>query len=162
MSQDQYAHTGRVMFLLAWIVLFGVLFLFFYYHDQSGSSGISVSHNELVLRADRDGHYRTKGAINNYPVQFLVDTGASMVAIPQDLAERLHIPGRYPITLSTANGEVTGLLTRLEKLSFGAFTFEDVKAVIIPGDSDNTVLLGMNVLSKLNIIQQDQQLLLKR
>lgn len=162
MSDDQYARAGRVMFIFAWIILFSVLFLFFYYYDKSANSINSVNQNELILSSDRDGHYRIKGSINDYPVEFLVDTGASMVAIPQQLANRLQISGRYPISLSTANGEITGLLTRLQKLTFGEFKLQDVKAVIIPGDSDDTVLLGMNVLSQFNIIQQNGRLLLKR
>lgn len=161
MSDDQYARAGRVMFLLAWIILFIGLFLFFYYYEKNDSKIYVVNHSELILSADKAGHYRIKGRINDYSVEFLVDTGATFVAIPQNIAEKLHISGRYPVTISTANGEVTGSLTRVQQLSFGEFTLNDVKAVIIPVD-DDTVLLGMNVLSKFNMIQQDERLIFKR
>lgn len=162
MSDDQYDRTGRIMFLFVWIILFAGLFLFFYYHGKSESTVYSANHSEMILSADQEGHYHIKGRINEYPVEFLVDTGATLVAIPQTLADRLHITGRYPITMLTANGEVTGSLTRLQKLSVGEFTLNDVKAVIIPGNEDNLVLLGMNVLSQFNIVQQDKRLILKR
>ncbi|HAT9304438.1 TPA: TIGR02281 family clan AA aspartic protease, partial [Legionella pneumophila subsp. pneumophila] len=108
------------------------------------------------------GHYWIKGKINEYPVEFLVDTGATLVAIPQGLAKDLKITGRYPVTIETANGKVTGFLTRLQHLSFGEFHLQNVKAVIIPENDDNTVLLGMNVLSQFHMIQQGKQLILKR
>ncbi|KTD83039.1 retropepsin-like aspartic protease family protein [Legionella waltersii] len=162
MNDDQYARTGRVMFLIAWIIFFIGLFLFFYYYDKAESKVYLSSSSELAISADKDGHYHIKGSINEYPVEFLVDTGASLVAIPEELASKIHISGRYPITLETANGEVTGNLTRLEKLTFGEFKLEDVKAVIIPGGEDDTVLLGMNVLSRFHIVQQDKRLIIKR
>jgi aspartyl protease family protein len=161
MSNEQYERTGRIMFLFVWIILFIGLFLFFYYYGKSDNPTYSATRGEVLLHADKAGHYHLKGRINDYPVEFLVDTGATLVAIPQNLADRLHVVGRYPITMLTANGEVTGSLTRLKQLSFGEFVLKDVKAVIIPGAEDGIVLLGMNVLSQFNIEQQDKRLLLK-
>lgn len=162
MNDDQYARTGRLMFLIAWIILFIILFLFFYYQGKSDNSIYMVNHSELSLNVNQDGHYYIKGRINEYPIEFLLDTGASLVAIPQSIADRLNLSGQYEITLSTANGEVTGYLTRLQQLSFGEFTLKDVKAVIIPGGDTQIVLLGMNVLSHFNLVQQDKRLILKQ
>lgn len=162
MSDEQYTRAGRSMFLIAWIILFALLFVFFYYYEKNDSVVFKASHSEFILSADGEGHYRIKGQINDSPVQFLVDTGATLVAIPQNVAERLHISGRYPITMTTANGEITGSLTRLKTLSFGEFTLNDVKAVIIPKSEDDMVLLGMNVLSQFSIEQQNKKLVLKR
>ncbi|CEG57581.1 retropepsin-like aspartic protease family protein [Legionella fallonii] len=162
MSNEQYDRTARVMFLLVWAILFIGLFLFFYYQGQPEKQAYISGRSEMVLSATQDGHYHVKGTINDYPVKFLVDTGATLVAIPQSVADRLHINGSYPITMTTANGEVTGYLTRVQKLSFGEFSLQDVKAVIMPNSSDDEVLLGMNVLSKFNLEQQNKKLILKR
>ena len=162
MSDDQYTRTGRVMFLLTWIILLFLLFVFFYYYEKADSKVYLSTHHEFILSADSAGHYRLKGRINELPVEFLVDTGATLVAIPQNIAERLHLNGKYPVTIATANGEVSGSLTRLEQLSFGEFVLLDVKAVIIPASTDETVLLGMNVLSQFNMQQEDKRLLLKK
>lgn len=162
MSNEQYDRTARVMFLIVWMILFVGLFLFFYYHEKSDSPVYIANRSEMILSADQGGHYRVKGKINEQPVEFFVDTGATLVGIPKAVADRLHIKGRYPISMSTANGEVTGFLTRLEQLSFGEFVLHDVKAVIMPGSDDELVLLGMNVLSQFNIVQQDKKLVLKR
>lgn len=161
MSNQQHSKAGRIMFLLVWIILFVGLVLFFYSYEQSDSKVTLSTATEYVLRADKSGHYQIKGRINNQEVIFLVDTGATLVGIPKNIADKLHIRGRYPITISTANGEVTGALTRLEQLSFGHFVLYDVKAVIMPS-SDDKVLLGMNILSQFNIGQDEQHLILKK
>lgn len=162
MSDEQYARTGRFMFLLVWIIIFIALFLFFNYQGTQKSQVLLANQNELVLTADAQGHYFVAGTINDHPVEFLIDTGASIVAIPQNVADALHIKGSYPITLSTANGHVTGALTRVQRLSFGAFTLNNVKVVIIPADKNGLVLLGMNVLHYFDLSQNNKQLVLKR
>lgn len=161
MSEEHLSKAGRFMFLIAWIIVFGVLFSSFYYFGQPGSTVITSTANEFRLGADYSGHYRIKGRINDHPVEFLVDTGATWVAIPQNIATELGISGKYPVTMTTANGEVTGSLTRIDQLTFGSFTLHDVKAVIMPKE-DDTVLLGMNVLSQFSMEQQDNQLIFKR
>ncbi|MDI1351297.1 MAG: retropepsin-like aspartic protease [bacterium] len=150
------------MFVFVWIILFVGLFLFFYYQGKSDSIAYTDSAGEFILSADKNGHYHTKGQINHFAVEFLVDTGATVVAIPQNVADRLQLVGKYPITMVTANGEVTGSLTRLQQLTVGQFTLTDIKAVIIPRSDDEIVLLGMNVLSQFNIMQQDNRLVLKK
>ena len=162
MSDEQYARTGRFMFLVVWIIIFVGLFLFFYYNGTPKSKVIIATQQEYVLTADPNGHYYVSGRINNYPVDFLVDTGASYVAIPQAIADKLNIKGQYPVSLSTANGSVTGSLTRLEQISFGAFTLYDVKAVIIPSGDDDTVLMGMNVLENFDMTQNKKKLILRK
>ena len=162
MSDEPYQRTARIMFLIVWIILFAGLFLFFHYHEKSQTSVYHINRGELSLSANKNGHYQIKGKINNQDVEFFVDTGATLVGIPQKIADRLHIKGGYPVTMSTANGDVTGYLVRLEQLSFGEFVLDDVKAVIMPKGDDYIVLLGMNVLSQFNIVQQGKKLILKK
>jgi aspartyl protease family protein len=162
MSDEQYARTGRFMFLVVWIIIFIGLFLFFSYQGTQQSEVLISNQHEFVVTADAQGNYFVKGRINNYPVNFLIDTGATTLAIPQNVADKLHLVGAYPVVLYTANGEVTGALARVEELSFGAFTLHNVKAVIIPKNNDETVLLGMNVLRYFNVSQDKAQLKLKK
>lgn len=56
MSDDQYARTGRLMFLFVWIIFFIGLFLFFYYYDKPESTIFVASRTEYVLSADNEGH----------------------------------------------------------------------------------------------------------
>ncbi|MDP1601917.1 MAG: retropepsin-like aspartic protease [Legionella sp.] len=150
------------MFIVAWLLFFGLMFVFFLYYGQERQENFQVHRGVLTIKADKRGHYQLTGYINDKPVKFMLDTGATFVAIPEELAQELNIEGRYPITMQTANGEVTGQLTRLEKLAFADFILYNIKAVIIPGNLDNTVLMGMNVLSQFNLSQQDGQLVIKK
>ncbi len=149
------------MFIIAWLIVFVLMFWFFnYYTGDQGS--YEVNQGVVKIKPDNSGHYFIKGKINNYPVEFLIDTGASLVAVPEKLASQLKLQGRYTVTLKTASGEVTGSLTRVKQLSFADFNLVDVRAVIIPGSKDDTILLGMNVLAKFNLSQQNKQLIIKK
>lgn len=162
MSDKQYSQAGRSMFIIAWLFVFLLMFLFFRYYDGSDHGSYQVNRGTVEISSGKDGHYYIKGTINEHPVEFLVDTGASTVAVPQKLAEQLHLQGRYEISVSTASGEVTGSLTRINQLSFGEFNLTDVKAVIVPGSEDDTILLGMNVLAKFNLSQENKRLIIKK
>jgi aspartyl protease family protein len=151
------------MIIFAWVFAFLLFALFFHFSgEERGRSEYSVKHGTLTIEPDASGHYWIEGMIHQTPVHFMVDTGASLVAIPQSLAEKLQIKGQYPIQLNTAGGVVRGELVRLRQLSFAGFQFNNVKAVIMPQATDSTILLGMNILSKFTITQKDRQLLLKR
>ena len=88
------------MFILAWVMVFGLLFVFFHFQQQAGTTrSEEVRHGKLILTADRQGHYRVKGRINQIPVDFLVDTGATMIALSKSQADKMNLVGRYPITI---------------------------------------------------------------
>lgn len=112
---------------------------------------------EVVLESDRRGHFIATGAINGREVTFLVDTGASLVSVPQDLADRLGLEKRARIGLETAAGPVTGWMTRIDEVRLGDIVQRDVRAAISPGRSE-TILLGMSFLRELDITQSNGQL----
>ncbi len=63
---------------------------------------------EIVIPRSKDGHYYVRGKINGYPVDFMVDTGASIVSISYDLARSIHLPRGVPANFSTAGGNMIG------------------------------------------------------
>ncbi|SNV47636.1 Aspartyl protease [Legionella lansingensis] len=150
------------MFLVVWLIFFGLLFLFFYSYQGAEQSEYQIASGGITISPDKQGHYYLDGYINHQPVRFLIDTGATLIAVPQNLATSMNLRGRYPITIKTANGEVTGFLTRLEEISFADFKLHNVKAVIVPADDEELVLLGMNVLSQFHLSQEGKRLILKR
>ncbi len=150
------------MFIIMWVFFFFLLIVFFYYADSASEGSYHVQNGTVTIKPDSNGHYRIAGSINSEKVEFIVDTGATLVAIPQTLAKRLELKGRYPILLQTANGNISGSLTRIQKLTFANFKLYNVKAVIIPGNDDTMVLLGMNVLEQFNLSQQNKQLIIKK
>lgn len=155
---DTVGKTGRFMVFAAWGFFFGVMFLFFYFYNHAAPPAPVIHPGELIITADQQGHYQIEGELNHQPVNFLLDTGATLVAIPQAVAKKAGLVGMYPITMQTANGNVAGELTRIKHLSFGAFELHNLKAVIIPEGHDDTVLLGMNVLSQFTLSQTGKEL----
>lgn len=116
---------------------------------------------EVVLQRNRQGHYVTSGEINGKAVEFLLDTGATTVAVPMTLAKRLGLRRGAPIRMQTANGEVTGWLTRLDSVAIGPIKLDNVRATIGPGLQDGQILLGMSALKRLEFTQSGDTLTLR-
>ncbi|WP_220338293.1 retropepsin-like aspartic protease family protein [Wenzhouxiangella sediminis] len=112
---------------------------------------------EVVLDSDRQGHFIASGAINGRDVTFLVDTGATLVSVPEDMADELGLERMARIGLETAAGPVTGWMTRIDEVRLGEIVQRDVRAAISPGRSE-TILLGMSFLRDLEMTQSDGQL----
>ena len=124
-----------------------------------------VDGTTIVLPRARDGHYYLTLDINNMPVEFVVDTGASQVVLTQDDAKRIGLnPSSlsYLGTASTANGTVRTAAVRLDTVSLGAITDTSMRAVVNDGQMFGS-LLGMTYLSNFDsIIIKDGQLILSR
>ena len=124
-----------------------------------------VDGTTIVLPRARDGHYYLTLDINNVPVEFVVDTGASQVVLTQDDAKRIGLnPSSlsYLGTASTANGTVRTAAVRLDSVSLGAITDTSVRAVVNDGQMFGS-LLGMTYLSNFESITiKDGQLILSR
>jgi aspartyl protease family protein len=157
------------MALLAALALIGVLWLFFEeVQDRRANPNrhITVTPGaapELVLKRNPDGHYFVPGVINGQPVTFMLDTGATQVALPAKMGKQLGLRAIGPaIQITTANGTVEGRMTLIDELAFGPFALHQIHAFLNPGmDGDDTILLGMNVLKKLEFTQRRDTLVLR-
>jgi aspartyl protease family protein len=118
---------------------------------------------ELILRREGQQPYRTAGTINGHKVNFLVDTGASMVALSASLARRLGLRFGAQRSVSTANGRTQGHQTILQNVQLGTqLSLGQVEAIILPRMSiDDQVLLGMNVLERFKLIQHQGELIIR-
>lgn len=171
MSDAEHATTrrmGRIMALLAALALLGVLWLFFEGqlerrdNPNRGLAATPGSAAELVLRRNRAGHYVAPGTINGQPVTFLLDTGATQVAVPARLGAELGLKAGTPAQVSTANGNVTVRLTTIDELGLGPFVARQVRGHLNPGmDDHDQVLLGMSVLRHLEFTQRGDTLILR-
>jgi aspartyl protease family protein len=94
-------------------------------------------------------------------VHFLLDTGATDVALSSDLASELGLRFGPRVSLQTANGVVSGYMTRLDEVRLGEISLQDVRATIGP-ELGSGVLLGMSFLGKLDWQQNGDELLLKQ
>jgi aspartyl protease family protein len=113
---------------------------------------------KLTLRADRYGQYELTGSANGQNVKFLLDTGASGISIPANVANRLNLSRGRSFTVSTANGQVTVYSTQLDNVSIGPFTLENVSAHINPGMDGDIALLGMSFLRHFEMIHRSGEL----
>lgn len=119
----------------------------------------------VVLVADSSGHYRADGSINGRPVRFIVDTGATVIALNAETAARLNLrpkPGAYVAKLQTANGTVGAAPVILAEVRVGDALLRQVEAVILPDSALHENLLGMSFLGQLSGFEsRDGQLILK-
>jgi aspartyl protease family protein len=161
---------GRHMMLIAWIIALGLLALVFsgilqkqHNPNQRVQSSINPSGNpEVVLKRNRYGHYVSNGLINGQPVVFLLDTGATVVSVPEPIARRLGLRAGAASYANTANGTITTYSTRLDSVSIGNIRMDNIAAHINPNMIANEVLLGMSFLKKLELVQKGDSLTLRQ
>lgn len=107
----------------------------------------------LVVARDPQGQYRVQGSINQQPVEFLVDTGATAIGMNAAQARRLGIDYQVigePGMVTTASGAVQGYSVRLDRVKVGEIAVPNVRATVIEGDYPRLVLLGMTFLSQVD------------
>jgi aspartyl protease family protein len=95
-------------------------------------------------------------------VTFLLDTGATQVAVPVELAQRIGLKPGASVVINTANGRANAHRTQLQRLQLGDIVLTDVPALIAPGMDGDEVLLGMSALKQLEFTQRDGNLLLRQ
>ena len=111
-----------------------------------------ASGRSLSIPRDARGHFQTDGRIDGQRVAFMVDTGASLVALNEKSAARFGLrPLRsdYTATVSTANGTIKAARTRLTAIELGGIVVRDVDALVLPDEALSENLLGLSFLSKL-------------
>lgn len=116
---------------------------------------------DIVLAADSRGHYMTVGAINDRAVRFMVDTGASVVWISAEVANRAGIDYRsgQPILVNTAGGTRNAFAVRLPSVRVGPITLTDVEGAVGEGAGTGEMgLLGMSFLARLSMARDGNQL----
>ncbi|HDZ57043.1 MAG TPA: TIGR02281 family clan AA aspartic protease [Pseudomonas xinjiangensis] len=157
------------MLVLAWVVGLALAANWFAGIEESkrNPNQTPVSHQsgaitEVRLQRNGSGHYLVNGQINGHEVTFLLDTGATFVAIPGSLAEKLDLSRGRSMMVHTANGPAESFNTRIDVLTLGEIRLHDVSAGIVPGMAGNDVLLGMSALQRLEFSQQSGELILRQ
>jgi aspartyl protease family protein len=106
----------------------------------------------LSIPRDARGHFQAEGRIDGQRIAFMVDTGASVIALNEKTAARFGLRpsrGDYNATVSTANGTIKAARTRLAMVELGGLIVRDVEAMVLPDEALSENLLGLSFLSKL-------------
>jgi aspartyl protease family protein len=129
----------------------------------SGTPNASAAAQEIVLPVGLGGHFTSAGTINGRAVQFMVDTGATLVAISQTEAERIGLDYQSsPRALTqTANGAVPVHRVSLGKVRVGEVEVSNVEAVVMPAQMPY-VLLGNSFLTRFQMRRENDVLRLER
>lgn len=157
------AHRGQMGKLAQqaaiWALIFvGVIAAVGLWGDISRDIGprqASFSGDQITVPQSVDGHYYLTLLVNGVPVEFVVDTGATMVVLSQDDARQVGIDPdqlRYIGSANTANGVVRTAGVRLDTVTLGEITDTGVRAVVNQGELEGS-LLGMSYLDAFDQIQ---------
>jgi aspartyl protease family protein len=112
---------------------------------QAGNRSLSIPH-------DARGHFKTEGRIDGQRIAFMVDTGASVIALNESSAARFGFRparGDYKASVTTANGIIKAAPTRLAMVDIGGLIVRDVDAMVLPDEALSENLLGLSFLSRL-------------
>lgn len=170
-----------IQYLLLWgAIIFGLITAYTYrYEFQSvgnrvmasllpGSTAIitnSRGETEILLSKDRNNHYVANLEVDGYPIKMLVDTGASSVVLTHDDAKRIGINTdelSYSITVSTANGTTSAARTRLNNISLGPISRNNISALVAQDGAMRESLLGMSFINTLSSFHiRNNELILK-
>ena len=121
--------------------------------------------DDVLIFRDMRGMFKTVGSINGLPVGFLVDTGASSVAMNSTQARRLGIDFRVqgePTYVTTASDVTRAYQLKLDVVKVGAIQLRNVTAVVLDGAQPTEVLLGMSFLGRVAMINESDKLILRR
>lgn len=121
-----------------------------------------ASPGSVQLQPDGRGHYNTTVKLNGKPVDGIIDTGASFIAISEDMARRVGFSANsldFKYTSQTANGAVKVALVMLDRVEIGGIRVSDVQASVHKNGELSNVLIGMSFLKKLDSYRVDNGVL---
>ena len=112
--------------------------------------------NQITLIRGNSGHFRARGEVGNISVNFLVDTGATEIVLSHDDALRARIDTsslNYNHPVSTANGITTSARQKIDNISVGSISFQNISVMIARKGDLDTSLLGMNFINRLRAFE---------
>ena len=128
-----------------------------------GGGQVATTRESVTLAADSRGHFFADAAVNGIPMRFVVDTGATAVALSAADALRLGIDWRKGArrTMQTANGTTAGYLVKLDKVRIGDIELQDVDGVVLE-QGLGVGLLGMSFLNRVDMHRDGDTMTLTR
>jgi aspartyl protease family protein len=151
---------GPTAIVVFWIAVMGLLYAAMTHYLKPKPISVS-STGDLVIPRARDGHFYASGLVNGKPVNFMVDTGASLVTVSEQFARTAGISTGMPTVFKTANGDLPGRIVSDIPVTLGPMNVSGVRiGVGLVGDNVGDALLGQSFLSKFEIILAKEQMIL--
>lgn len=151
--------------LAFWILVGTLLWAGFRWHEarqRADLTAYTATSGELVIPRSRDGHFYVSGEVNHEPVHFLVDTGATSVAVTEQLAKAARLPKGQPIILTTASGNTKGRLIRNVPIKVGPLAHNDTTVTVgLRAEHADIALLGQSFLRHFDVRITAEQMTLK-
>ena len=125
----------------------------------------SSDYRTVTLNSDGRGHFQVEARVDGRSIDFLVDTGASSIALRESSAAKLgiHPSARdYTIKMQTANGVGKAARVQLDRVEVNGITVRDVEALVVPDEALSTNLLGMTFLSRVKWTHDRGRLVLEQ
>ena len=153
--------TGLIPMLLFWFAVMGLVYGLMTYYLKPKQAQV-LANGDLVIPRAQDGHFYTPGSINGREVLFVVDTGASLVSVSEQLAQAAGLRVGVPTTFQTANGERSGRVVSGVDVAVGPLRVSNVKVGVgLSLGDDSQALLGQSFLSKFDISLGQNQMVLR-
>ncbi len=133
--------------------------------ETNGEEVSSDPTKSVMVMKDANGMYQVKGSINGHATTFLIDTGASAVAMNSEDADAFDIDYKKQgkvIQVHTAGGNKHAYRVKIKRLKVGDIELYNVSGVVIEGSSPAVVLLGMSVLGRLEMEHNGAVLYLRK
>lgn len=161
------SHAHRIV---ASIVLVLVLFwlLFSYLNKTLNTTNRHIrgkstaKYHEVLLYRNRQGIYRGRGTLNNMPTTYVVARIMPKVIVPSALAKKLQLSRGKAEKIRAGTRRITAYPTRINRIRLGPIEFRNIHGYIYDNPDRNHVLLGMNVLEKLEITQRGKTMILRQ
>jgi len=153
--------TGLIPMMIFWCVVMGLLYGLMTHYLKPKQAQV-LANGDLVIHRSHDGHFYTTGTINGKEVDFMVDTGASLVSVSETFAQQAFIRGGVPTTFHTANGSRPGRVVDGLGVSIGPLSVTNVRVGVgLDIGDEKKALLGQSFLSKFDITMTKNQMVVR-
>lgn len=151
--------------LIVWLAISAAVYIAVSAHEGPAVATIrdvDRGTGEIVIQRSRDGHYYVEGSVNDHPIVFMIDTGASVTSIGRNEAIAAGLPKGAAARFRTAGGDIVGEIVSGVSVEVAGIRVDGLRVAIMPGAGLGEIaLLGQNFLRRLDVTQRDDRLLLR-
>ncbi|MDD2712300.1 MAG: retropepsin-like aspartic protease [Simplicispira sp.] len=152
---------GTLGILAFWLAVMAVLYMAME-HVRQPRAAVVAADGALVIPRGSDGHFHVAGSINGQPVVFMVDTGASLIAVTDALAQQAGLAGGQVTQFRTANGVRQGRAVVAQSVTVGNFVVSGLRVGTgYTGQAAGDALLGQNFLQHFEVQMQRDRMVLR-